>query len=192
MRMLVAAIGFAGVCTASAAESLCIQFLGTGASDHEWKKIGSPGVRGSASTLINGKILIDAGHTVCSNLSRFNIAPSQLSDLVITHTHKDHFMPREIGKIIASRAPDAPALRIWCSPEGVSMLKKELPDLRFETHALKSGDIFKIKKLRFTTLPSNHLIITRSKEETFWYLIETPTREFAVCSGWGMDDDSCY
>jgi len=164
----------AACCAVGAADALPIRFLGTGAADHDWAHIGAPGVRGSASTLLNGKILIDAGATGRENLSRFGIDPATLTDLVITHTHSDHFDVGVIGALLAERGTDAAPLGIWCSPEGIALLREKLPEDSFVAHPLKAGDVFEIDGLRFTTLPSNHLIDARPEEQTFHYLIETP------------------
>ncbi|MBQ4337619.1 MAG: hypothetical protein IJC34_10545, partial [Lentisphaeria bacterium] len=67
--------------------SCSLHFIGTGAADHDWKNIGAPGVRGSACTLLNGHILLDAGVTAAVNLGRFGAEPDAITDLLITHTH---------------------------------------------------------------------------------------------------------
>ena len=153
-------------------EHFTIQTLGTGAADFDWSRIGEEGVRGSSSTLLNGSVLIDAGISAWENLERFAISPSQLTDLVFTHTHSDHFFPPAIAKIVTARC-DVPPLRIWVSPEGAEILSKELQALPNELHPIKWGDVFECGELRFTTLPSNHLV-ENIWEQTFWYLVETP------------------
>ena len=164
---------------------LSVQFPGTGAADHDWKNIGSPGVRGSTSTLLDGKLLIDAGVTAFENLERAGIAPSQISALLITHTHIDHFDPAAIGKIIAARNNTCAPLDIYVSPQGAERLREKLPELKFNTYPLRSTVKVRIGNFTVTALPSNHLL-ENWDEETFWFLIETPAGNmlYALDGAW--------
>jgi len=158
--------------TPSPPKPLRIKTLGTGAADHDWKRLGSPGVRGSTSTLIDGHVLIDCGRTGSANLSRFNVAPQELTDLVITHSHADHFDIAEIGKVIEGRAPEAAPLAVWAAPQPLAALGRKLPG-RFTGHALTPGARFGIGRLQLTALPANHLLSNPS-EQALHFLIETP------------------
>lgn len=150
--------------------SCSLHFIGTGAADHDWKNIGAPGVRGSACTLLNGHILLDAGVTAAVNLGRFGAEPDAVTDLLITHTHIDHFDPQAIGKIIAVRSADAAPLHIHCSPEGVEILRGNGLETQCRITAVKPGDTFLVGETQVTALSSNHLIKERFAEETMWYL----------------------
>lgn len=158
---------------ATARRTLSVRTLGTGAADHHWDRLGEPGVRGSAGTLIDGRVLIDCGATGHANLTRFGVAPSALTDLVITHSHGDHFNTEQIGRVIAERTPSAPALAVWAAPQVIARLQTALPG-RFAGHALKPGDVFGIGDLRWTALSANHLIIADPSEQALHYLIEAP------------------
>ena len=68
-----------------------LQFIGTGAADFDWSKYGEPGIKGSTSTLLDDHILIDCGTTVSKALKRFNIQSTDITAIVITHNHSDHF-----------------------------------------------------------------------------------------------------
>jgi ribonuclease BN (tRNA processing enzyme) len=147
-----------------------LHFIGTGAADHDWKNIGAPGVRGSSCMLLDGHILLDAGVTAAVNLERFGVDPDVVTDLLVTHTHIDHFDPAAIGKIIAARSADAPLLHIHCSPEGAEILRRNGLDTQCKITSVKPGDVFLIGETQVTALPSNHLIKERFAEETMWYL----------------------
>ena len=154
------------------AEPVTIRTVGTGAADHDWKRLGEPGVRGSACTLIDGHILIDCGTTGSANLVRFSIDPHTLTDLVITHSHDDHFNVSEIRKVLDGRSPDQPPMGLWASPQALTKLNQTLEG-RFIGHALVSGTAFDIGRLRFTALPANHLL-SDPTEQALHFLIETP------------------
>ena len=76
-----------------------IQFIGTGAADFDWSEYGKPGVLGSTSTLLDDHVLIDCGPTVPAALARFNADAAEITDIVITHNHSDHFDMESVKKI---------------------------------------------------------------------------------------------
>ena len=167
--------------------SLRLLFLGTGAADYDWNRYGEPGMRGCASTLLDGSVLLDAGVTAWKSLTRWRVNPAALTDLVVTHTHDDHFDPPAIREIVSARDVSCAPLRIWTTPEGCDLLRSELPSARCDLHALSWGDSFMAgADLKFTALPSNHLIHERLREETFWYLIESPRANllYALDGAW--------
>ncbi len=151
---------------------LAIRTLGTGAADHDWKRLGEPGVRGSAATLVDGHVLIDCGTTGYANLARFDISPRALTDLLITHSHADHFDPGQIRKVLEARGADLPPLGIWASPQALTTLARAQPG-RFSGHPLVSGTVFDVGRLHVTAMPANHLLPDPS-EQALHFLIETP------------------
>lgn len=165
--------------------ALAVRTLGTGAGDHHWDRLGEPGVRGSAGTLLDGRVLIDCGVTGRANLARFGVAPDALTDLVITHSHGDHFDVAQIGRVLADRAPAAPQLAVWAAPQPLAKLQAQLPG-RFAGHALKPGDAFETGGLRWTALPANHLIVADPAEQALHYLIEAPAGNllYALDGAW--------
>ena len=147
-----------------------LHIIGSGAADHDWENIGQPGVRGSACSLLNGHILLDAGVTSAYNLNRFGVNPDDLTDLLVTHTHIDHFDPQAIGKILAARSAEVPPLRIHCSPEGAAMLQEcGLAGKVCDVSPTRPGDEFEIAGIKVTVLPSNHLIKERFAEDRGGY-----------------------
>lgn len=154
--------------------SIKLHFIGTGAADHKWDQIGTEGVRGSSSLLVNDHILIDCGVTAEINLRRFGVNTAALTDLLISHTHIDHFDPKAIRDLLAGRPAEVDKLCIHCSPEGVEILQQELADLsNYTLSPVKTADKITIGDTIITALPSNHLIASRPDETTFWYLLET-------------------
>ena len=150
-----------------------LRFLGTGAADHDWARLGASDVRGSAGTLFGGRVLIDAGVTGLENLTRFGVDPAGLRAIVITHSHDDHFKPAVIAKILDLRGDGAERIDIYCTPQALEQLDAVLPAGMFQGHAIRSGDRFTVDEMRFTALPANHALKDFS-EEAFHYLIETP------------------
>ena len=88
------------------AEEFHLTFLGTEACDMDWSRYGEPGIYGSTQTLVNGRVLIDAGQTGYRSLGRFHVDPTALEELWFTHYHSDHCFPAEIAQIVQPAAQD--------------------------------------------------------------------------------------
>ena len=138
-----------------------LQFLGTGAADFDWTKYGAPDIKGSTSTLLDDHILIDCGTTVSRALKRFNIPYSNVTHVVITHNHSDHF-DIEVLKKIAS----ANQLCLYGSKEVCQKAQSIC-----KTVEVSYGKTFTIGKYTFTAIPSNHSV-EDFLEQTFLYIIE--------------------
>ena len=149
-------------------ENVVITLLGTGAADHQWQRIGDPDVRGSAGTLLNRSVLFDYGFTGAANLSRAQVSPDELSAIIFTHSHPDHFDQAGVKALLAARKNSQP-LAISGSPELTATLKDAENCL---LHPLTPGDKFTIDGMYFTALKANHLLYD-PQENAFHYLIET-------------------
>ncbi len=163
-----------------------IQFLGTGAADFDWSEIGKPGVRGSTSTLLNDRILVDAGVTGWENLHRFGVSPDALDALLITHSHQDHFSETVIARILEARHPASPKLKVFASPQAVSRLSR-ICGSRFEGVPLSTGTEFDLPGFHVVTLPANHRV-EDFREECFHFLFLSPVENllYALDGAWMM------
>ena len=94
------------------------------------KIIGSGNARSKeicASTLIDGTILVDAGHGVYKKLLQENVDIKSLGAIFITHLHTDHFI--DLTAIVAHRNiikaddPDTPTLYIYLPVGGIEALR---------------------------------------------------------------------
>jgi phosphoribosyl 1,2-cyclic phosphate phosphodiesterase len=86
-----------------------IQVLGTCACDYsdklknEFRDKFDNDARRSSAVLINDHVLIDCGEHILESLDILNIPYAQITDILITHTHDDHFNPQNIEKIAKNR-----------------------------------------------------------------------------------------
>jgi len=163
-------------------------FLGTGAAD--WgmkyppleKKLGRGEVRGMSSMLVNGHILIDCGPTVLDVMKRYNVDPAGITDILLTHTHADHFHQDTLLAITDARRDAGLApLRFWAGPEA---LKRVPESCRVETCPVVIGKTFKMHGFGVTGLESNHFV--SPKEKCLIYLVEGASKNFlyATDSSW--------
>ena len=154
-----------------------IMFLGTGAADYDWSRYGEPGIAGSTATLIDDRILIDCGPSVAKAMDRFAVPYSNITDIVITHNHSDHFAP-EVLKRIAEGAGHK--LRFFASPQLC-----QIAGPYCEVHPLDFGTRFQSGDCEFLALPADHTGADIF-EKTFLYLITCRGRTllYALDTAW--------
>ena len=169
-----------------------ILFLGTRAADY-W-----PGCfigmenrfdqnnRRTTSTLVNRHILLDAGSHILDELRIADIEYLQITDIIITHFHNDHFNAKNVEKIAAGRPTP---LWLWVS---AAACDQENEKLKFipgtEVHPMESMKTYQVSDdFRVTGLPANHdpayfpqhLLIEAEKQKIFygmdggWLLFDT-------------------
>ncbi len=170
------------------AKKVELLFLGTGAAD--WankyppseKQLERGEVRGMSSMLVNGQILIDCGPTVLDVMNRYNVNPAEITDILLTHTHADHFHQDAILAIADARDAKLGPLRFWAHSEA---LKRAPKSTRVEKCPVEIGKTFKMHGFGITGLESNHLVGS-SKEKCLYYLLEGEQRNllYATDGSW--------
>ena len=131
---------------------ISVKTLGTGAADHEWDRIGDADVRGSATTLLDNKIMIDCGVTGISNLTRAGINPKDVEVLMITHSHIDHCNVNEIDKLL--KLSDK-KIKIIADKWVIDSIKEV--NENFEAMPLACGEESEIyNNISVLVLPANH------------------------------------
>lgn len=138
-----------------------ITFLGTGADDWDWNAF-PPGTRGSTCTLVGGSCLVDAGPGVLRGLAAAGVAPARVSDLLVTHSHGDHFHRASIGEL--ARAGRR-RLGIWGSPQALAKLDPGPIDL----HPVLPGSVFRVRGFSVAALPANHVVARTPDEPPLHY-----------------------
>ena len=154
-----------------------IMFLGTGAADYDWSRYGEPEVCGSTATLINDRLLIDCGPTVAAALERFGQQKSQITDIVVTHNHNDHFRLETLKEITAGREG---GVRFFASPQ---LCQIAAPFCR--VYPLDFGVRFRAGECDLLALPANH-VVKDVAEKTFLYHIASEGRSllYALDTAW--------
>ena len=119
-------------------------FLGTGAADWDWTHF-TEETRGSTSTLVNGHLLIDAGTSARQNFQRAGISPECIHDILITHSHSDHFSPESICALAAGsrRKP-----HLYASAQAL----RQIPDELCSKHPLNIGEKLRIGTCEVTLI----------------------------------------
>ena len=152
-----------------------IKFIGTGAADFDWSQYGEPGVMGSVSTLIDDHILIDCGPTVPAALERYGADPDRITDILITHNHKDHYLETSLEKIVRNRNICLHASEQIC----------RAAEKLCKVHPLHWGENFQIGVYNILPMESNHAVVD-PREETFHYLFQGEGKNllYALDTAW--------
>ena len=166
-----------------------ILFCGTGAADWDWSRYGRRGIRGSCSTLLNGRVLIDCGATGFRSLVRFGASPRALREVWFTHSHGDHCFPPEVAALLDARGPRAAPLRLRGTAPLLDRLAAALrvlaPSARFECRPFEPLEPFRTQGWLVTALPANHLGAIRG-ETCVHYLVRGPRKSllYALDGAW--------
>lgn len=166
-----------------------IQFLGTCACDYspklenEFKKKFDFDARRSSALLVEDTILIDCGEHTLNSLDILGIDYNQITDILITHTHDDHFNEKHIEKIAKNRHVP---LRLWLREDAEisDISNTELIKMKpFEKYELSNG-------LFVSPLISNH----DPKAFPQHFLLEKDDKKiFYGCDGaWFLTDTYNY
>lgn len=184
-----------------------LMFLGTRAADYcSGSFIGMENRfdqdnRRTTSTLIDRHILLDAGAHILDELRIANIDYLQITDIIITHFHNDHFNAKNIAAIAAGRL--AP-LRLWVTAEAeAEAASSKADEIRgkiraalsqipgAEIHPMILGETYELSEdFKVTGLPANHdpryfpqhLLIEADDQKIFygmdggWLLFDTYQR----------------
>ncbi|MFH1964275.1 MAG: MBL fold metallo-hydrolase [Acidobacteriota bacterium] len=158
-----------------------ILFLGTGAPDWPFRKYpGDPGrlfsgeFRGSSSILVNGKILVDCGPTVPAAMETFDVDLSRLSDILITHTHGDHFSLKSL-ETLAGRVKSSARPNLWME-QGALERAGTLNNI-YNIHRLEPGKEVSIAGCSILPLSANHKV-SSSPESPLHFLFSVPGKNF--------------
>ncbi len=134
--------------------SIELTFLGTCACDfsprlrNECKDRFDKDARRASSLLINGHILIDAGMHILDSLRIAGVKKEAITDIFITHLHKDHFDPENIAAIAKAKSEK---LRLWVRYDAEIPETENLEIIKMNNFEAYNSDGFKV-----TGLPANH------------------------------------
>ena len=135
-------------------KNLKLQFLGTCACDfspkleNEFKYCFDKDARRSSALLINDTILIDCGIHTLESLDILKIPYEQIADILITHTHDDHYIVKNIEIIAKNRHSP---LRLWIREDA------NVPEFS-NVEIIRMSPLTKYEKYDMTVvgLPANH------------------------------------
>ena len=143
-----------------------IEFIGTGAAD--WTNFDGDEMRLFTSTLFDEKLLVDGTMDIY-----YKIADKPISDVLFTHSHRDHFSIELLKKIAPVRVHVHSSWAHRVSGDGIEVIP-------FEAYVP-----FEAAGMRVTAMHSNHLT-EDDAEQTMHFIIESADRAvlYATDGAW--------
>ena len=152
-----------------------LEFLGTGAAD--WVAPAENGeLRRMTSTLLDGCLLIDATTPVLARIAD----PAAVTDLLITHSHADHFDPAAIARL----AP----VNVYADAGWAGAI--DVPGAT--VHPVREGEHFTAAGFQVTPMHGNHST-EGDGEHTVHYLLQKDGRNVYYCTdgAWILYREMC-
>ncbi len=147
-------------------------FLGTGAADWAVEDfVEGTEYRRWSSTLIDGELLIDPGPHIfhfAETTGRHDLF-NGIKNVIITHSHGDHFNPQSALKLSRISAPTFYGDEACLRKLRAKLTEEELSEISFV--ALECFETVELGKYRVTSFPSNHLTSDKD-EKTRNYMVE--------------------
>ena len=142
-----------------------IRFLGTGAADWCRDDKNRTDYRRLSSLLIDNELLIDPGPEIFDFEADFNFNGiyNDIENILVTHSHDDHFCPKNVGKLCAVRPRN-----IFLEKHVAEQLNS-LENIKINT--IKAFSTFKVGNYTVTPVPGNHTTDI-PEEQPFHYIIE--------------------
>ena len=171
--------------------SFSVLCLGSGAADwdvnnypQEKDILLSGAYRGQSSILINNSVLVDCGVTVPAALEIFGVNVDTITDIVITHTHGDHFNIESI-KSIQSKRSNQNKLNLWVEYGAASYFKTLEKDTGCTVKPIKCFERFSINDIVVMPLEANHFRADTG-EQCLHYIFTKANKSlfYALDGGW--------
>ena len=154
-------------------------FLGTGAADwpEKYMKSNDRNHRRYSCMLIDKKLLIDCGPHAFDTALDFGCEPSNITNILITHTHSDHFLKSAVTKFQSSGSR-VKQLDLYAHSGALKTIG-DLPGTAI--YAVFSKRSFHIDGFTVKPLAANHHV-TGSTEIPLHYIISSKERTILYAS----------
>ncbi|MBQ3016620.1 MAG: MBL fold metallo-hydrolase [Clostridia bacterium] len=159
-------------------------FLGTCACDFsprlktDLKNKFDKDARRSSALLIDGHMLIDCGYHTVESLGIAGIPLSDITDIIITHLHEDHYLRENVQAIADAKSEP---LRLWVRDGAENSGYANV-----DVHYMTQFEAYDICGARVTGIPANH----SPKHHPQHFVIERGEKSFFYgCDGaWFLHD----
>ena len=122
------------------------------------RKLGGKNIRSQAQVLINDDLLVDFGQDNYLHYLSSGADYTKIKNLLVTHTHQDHFMPDELCMTTGGMAKNdiTEPIGVWgnqdCADGFATVQRKMLCTM----NVVAPYDTFRAGRYTVTVLPANH------------------------------------
>ncbi len=150
--------------------------------------LGGKNVRTRAQAMIDDDILIDLPPDTLYHFQTRGIEGHKLRHLLVTHSHSDHLVPKELHNRGPRRCDnmDVDVLHVWCSKGSYDAITAAAPCEDYvKIHLVKPFEPFTVGKYQVTALPANH---HKGDEAVIYLIVGEKTVLYALDSGYFYDE----
>ena len=152
------------------------------------RKLGGVNVRTRTQALVNEDLLIDLPADTLHHFLQFGVEAHKVKYLFVTHSHKDHCYPQELGchRYPCAKEMEQPVLRVFGSHGAYALLAPFASD-NVVVSELKPFDVVELEEYRVTALPARHM---GENEGALIYLIDDGEKKvlYAHDTGYLLDE----
>ncbi len=125
----------------------------------EARKLGGKNIRTRSQAIINDDLLLDLPADTYMHFLNNNIRGDKIKYLFITHSHMDHFYPKELEmrRDGFSHNREVPILKVFCGGKSYEQLSQiNLSDMHCEAVHVEPFETVTLDGYKVTALPARH------------------------------------
>lgn len=153
------------------------------------RKLGGKNIRTQAQTLINDDLLIDFGQDNYLHYLNSGADYTKIRNILVTHTHADHFMPNELcmttGWFAVNDISDE--IGVWGNGHCAELFSTIPHKSLCSMNQIGGFDIFRVGKYTVTALPASH-----GTEEPLIFIISDGEKTLLYNNDTGFWKDEVY
>lgn len=133
------------------------------------RKLGGKNIRTRSQAIINEDLLLDLPADTYSHFLNNGIQGDLIENLLVTHSHSDHFYMKELSMRSGAFAKNmrVPTLNVYCGQGVYNKFSKETP-VNIAVNKIETFIPVNIGNYRVTSFPANHFY----GDDARFYLIE--------------------
>jgi len=151
------------------------------------RRLGGINVRTRTQALVNEDLLIDLPPDTFHHFLQCGIEAHKIKYLFMTHSHKDHCYPQELGcrRHPCAKEMEQPLLRVFAGKGAFAALSPYASD-NVEVTELMPFDVVELEEYRVTALPARHM----ESDGALIYLIDDGKKKmlYAHDTGYFFDE----
>ena len=153
------------------------------------RKLRGKNMRSQAQTLINDDLLVDFGQDNYLHYLNSDADYTKIKNIIVTHTHEDHFMPNELCMTTGGFAHNdiTEPIGIWGNKHCAELFSTNPYKTICTMHQIVAYDTFRAGKYTITALPASH-----GTTEPFVYIISDGEKTILYNNDTGFWKDEVY
>ena len=148
---------------------------------------GSKEVRTQAQVLINDDLLVDFGQDSFYHSLRFGVDFQQIKNILITHSHSDHFIPEDFLMTKAPYGHNDIELNVYGGQSSYEAFLPHSQKTKAEFTVVSAYQTFEVGKYTVTALPARH-----GTKTPFIYIINDGEKTILYGNDSGIEYDEVY